>query len=93
MKQLHVLQFFLFISATAAAQAPAAPSQQTPEKIVTVNFNAAVLQTAEEQRDLSALQTKLAPRQAALKTLNDQIEALRKQIETAGCLLYTSRCV
>ena len=90
MKQLHVLQLFLFIvamsapQATAAAQAPAAPSQQTPEKIVTVNFNAAVLQTAEEQRDLSALQTKLGPRQAALKTLSDEVEALRKQLETAG---------
>jgi len=84
MKQLQVFQLCLLISATAAAQTPAAASQQTPEKIVTVNFNAAVLQTTEEQRALSALQTKLAPRQAALKTLNDEVEALQKQIEVAG---------
>jgi outer membrane protein len=84
MKQLQVLQLFLLISATAAAQAPTAASPQTADRIVTVNFNAAVLQTAEEQRALSALQTKLAPRQGALKTLNDEIEALRKQIEAAG---------
>src|SRR5271168_107833 len=67
---------------TAVAQTPSGP--QTPGKIVTVNFNAAVLQTAEEQQALSALQTKLAPRQAALKTLSDEIEALQKQVESAG---------
>jgi outer membrane protein len=82
MKRLPVLKLLLLISATAAAQTPASP--QTPGKIVTVNFNAAVLQTTEEQRALSALQTKLAPRQAALKTLSDEVEALQKQVESAG---------
>jgi outer membrane protein len=82
MKQLPMLQLFLLICATAVAQAPA--SQPAPEKIVTVNFNTAVLQTTEEQLALSALQTKLAPRQAALKTLNDEVEALHKQTEAAG---------
>lgn len=67
---------------TAVAQTPSGP--QTPEKIVTVNFNAAVLQTTEERQALSALQTKLAPRQAALKRLSDEIEALQKQAESAG---------
>ena len=52
--------------------------------VVTITFNAAVLQTAEAQRQIAALQTKYAPREAQLKTLNDQITALQKELETSG---------
>lgn len=51
---------------------------------VTVNFNAAVLQTAEAQRDLNALQTKYAPRQTQIKSLNDEVAELQKQLQAAG---------
>ena len=61
-----------------AAQAP--PSQSITQNIVTVSFNAAVLQTTEAQRELSALQAKFAPRQAQLQTLNNEVESLRKQL-------------
>ena len=47
---------------TLAAQAPQAG-------VVTVSFNGAVLQTAEAQRELKALDAKYAPRQAQLKAL------------------------
>ena len=56
------------------AQAPVS------QKIVTVSFNAAVLQTAEAQKDMGALKARFAPRQAQLQTLNDEVEALRKQL-------------
>lgn len=64
------------------AQEPAAAA--APAGIVTVSFNAAVLQTAEAQQQLSALQTKYAPRQAQLKTLSDQIAEMQKQLQAAG---------
>jgi len=50
--------------------------------VVTVSFNAAVLQTA--QRELAALQTKYAPRQAQLKALSDEIAELQKQLEATA---------
>ncbi|WP_213805311.1 OmpH family outer membrane protein [Granulicella sp. dw_53] len=52
--------------------------------IVVVNFNAAVLQTAEAQRDLGAVEKKFLPRQVALKRLNDEVEASRKQLSVGG---------
>jgi outer membrane protein len=77
---------FLFCAAGYAvalnAQAPAA--QPAIPNIVTVSFNAAVLQTAEAQRELGAMQIKFAQRQAQLKSLNDEIEALRKQLQTTA---------
>ncbi len=66
---------FLF-AVTTLAQAQAPVSQ----KIVTLSFNAAVLQTAEAQKEMGALKAKFAPRQAQLQTLNDEVEALRKQL-------------
>jgi outer membrane protein len=50
------------------------------QKIVTLSFNVAVLQTAEAQKEMGALKAKFAPRQAQLQTLNDEVEGLRKQL-------------
>ena len=66
------------IQALAQAGQPAAPN------IATVSFNTVVLQTAEAQRELGALQTKYAPRQAQLKTLNDEVVGLQKQLQATG---------
>jgi len=65
-------------SVTVLAQAPVS------QKIVTVSFNAAVLQTAEAQKEMGALKARFAPRQAQLQTLNDEVEALRKQLSDAA---------
>ena len=51
-----------------------------PQNIVTVSFNAAVLQTAEAKKNLSALEARFAPKQKQLQTLNDEVESLRKQL-------------
>jgi outer membrane protein len=45
-----------------------------------VSFNAAVLQTAEAQKSLSALQARFAPKQKQLQVLSDEVESLRKQL-------------
>jgi len=49
-----------------------------------VSFNAAVLQTAEARSQLTALQTKFAPRQTQLKVLSEEIESLRKQLQVSA---------
>jgi outer membrane protein len=69
-------------SGNLRAQAPAAPTGATG--VVTVGFNAAVLQTTEAQRELGALQTKYAPRQAQLKALGDEIAGLQKQLDATA---------
>jgi outer membrane protein len=66
------------VTGLAHAQAPA--DQVKPQTIVTVSFNTAVLQTAEAQKGLSALQARFAPKQKQLQTLNDEVENLRKQL-------------
>ena len=61
------------------------PAVATPAPgIVTVSFNAAVLQTAEAQKQLQAMQGKYAPREAQLKALNDQIADLQKQLQASA---------
>jgi outer membrane protein len=62
------------------AQLQASPTQAKTQNIVTVSFNAAVLQTAEAQKSLSALEARYAPKQKQLQALNDGVESLRKQL-------------
>src|ERR1700733_11122863 len=69
---------------TSVAQAQASPSQAKVQNIVTVSFNAAVLQTAEAQKSLTALEARYAPKQKQLKALNDEVEGLRKQLADTG---------
>lgn len=72
----------LALASLLHAQAP--PTQSTTPNIVTVSFNAVVLQTAEARSQLTALQTKFAPRQTQLKALSDEIELLRKQLQASA---------
>jgi outer membrane protein len=75
---------WLLVSVFALAVDSHAQVPPAPQNIVTVSFNTAVLQTAEAQKELGALQQKLAPRQAQLKALNDEVEASRKQVQNPG---------
>jgi outer membrane protein len=72
----------LFSASILASVSPAqvASNQPATQHIVALSFNAAVLQTAEAQKELGALQAKLAPRQAQLQSLNNEVEALRKEL-------------
>ena len=74
----------------AAAQVPAAPTTTTapapagPAKISVIAFQVAVAQTNEGQRNFSDLQKKYEPKRQQLKTLNDEVESLKKQLQTQG---------
>jgi outer membrane protein len=72
---------------TAAAQTPApaaAAAPAGPAKIAVIAFQVAVAQTNEGQRNFADVQKKFEPKQAQLKTLNDDIENLKKQLQTQG---------
>jgi outer membrane protein len=82
MKQsLAVVCLFVATGAVSALKAQA-PDPTQVERIATVNFTAAVFQTAEGQREFGAVQTKYAPRQAQLQTLNQEVESLRKLLSS-----------
>jgi outer membrane protein len=71
--------------AGSAAATPAAPTTiatGTGSKIGTINIEQAVVGTNEGQRDFEALRKKLEPKQSELKSQNDELEALQKQLQT-----------
>ena len=87
MKRFAVLAVLLVSSLVlgAAAQtlpAPAAPAG--PVKIAVIAFQVAVAQTNEGQRNFADLQKKYEPKETQLKTLNDEIESLKKQLQAQG---------
>lgn len=63
---------------TASANAPAAT------KIGVVNIQDAIVATEEGKKEFDALQQKFAPKQGALKTQNDEVENLKKQLQAQG---------
>lgn len=93
MKPSIAVQVLVSVSWLApVSQAQVASTPPAGEHIVTLSFNAAVLATAEAQKDLGALQSKLAPRQTQLQSLNSEVEALRKQLaDPANKLSDTER--
>jgi len=50
----------------------------------TINIQDAIFACNEGRRDMDALQAKYAPKQAELKNQNDELESLKKQLETQG---------
>ncbi len=76
---------------TAAAALPAAPSAANApvatgsgSKIGTINIEQAIFASNEGQRDFETLSKKLEPKQTELKGQNDEIESLKKQLNTQG---------
>jgi outer membrane protein len=72
-------------SAGGTATAPAAPAG--PSKIAVIQFQGVVAQTNEGQRNFGEVRKKYEPKQAQLKQLSDEIDALKKQLQTAGATL------
>lgn len=86
-----VLAIALSLTALAqtgrAASSPAAPAPSpsaTSGKIGIINIKGAIVASNEGQRDFEALQKKFDPKNAELKTRNDEIEGLKKQLQTQG---------
>ena len=79
-------------SSPAATTPPAAPSADTPPmttgssgtKVGSINIEQAIFGTNEGRRDFEALSKKLEPKQNELKTQNDELDALKKQLNTQG---------
>src|ERR1700730_15958162 len=80
-------------TASANPALPAAPSAAgtTPDttvatatgsKIGTINIEQAIFASNEGQRDFEALSKKLEPKQTELKSMNDEVESLKKQLNT-----------
>lgn len=63
----------------------AAPSGTS--KVGTINIQDAIFGTNEGRRDMDALQKKFEPKQAELKGQNDELEALKKQMNDQGSKL------
>ncbi|HEY6271374.1 MAG TPA: OmpH family outer membrane protein [Terriglobales bacterium] len=73
----------LGVSTAALAQAPGATTPAVP-KVGIVAIQAAIANTNEGKKELDVLQQRFSPKQAELKGLNDEIEGLKKQLQTQG---------
>lgn len=69
-----------------AADAPSVPASATAPvgKIGIINMQQAILASNEGQRDFQALSKKFEPKQAELKGMNDEVDGLKKQLNTQG---------
>jgi len=79
-----VLPIFTLAQTAAPAGAAPAASANGPTKIGIINVQDAILATNEGQKDFEALGKKFEPKRNELKTLNDEIESLQKQLDTQG---------
>lgn len=68
----------------AASNADSPAINATGTRTGTVNVEQAIFATNEGQRDFEALSKKLEPKQNELKGQNDEVEGLKKQLNTQG---------
>jgi len=69
-------------SAANTANAATEPNAAGASKIGTINIEQAIFASNEGQRDFEALSKKLEPKQTELKNQNDEVESLKKQLNT-----------
>ncbi len=67
-----------------SAALPSAPGMTTGTKVGAINIEQAIFATNEGQRDFQELSKKLQPKQAELKTMSDDLDSLKKQLNTQG---------
>jgi outer membrane protein len=81
-------QIALFLALTSgfalSTVAQTAPAPASPVKIAVVEFQAAIGQTNEFQRDFADLQKKFDPKRQEIKALGDEIDSLTKQLKEQG---------
>jgi outer membrane protein len=68
----------------SAPDPPSIASGGGGAKIGTININSAILYSNEGQRDFQAMQKNFEPKQNQLKAQNDEIDQLKKQLNTQG---------
>ena len=69
-------------SAAAANPAAAATLKATGTKVGSINIEQAIFSSNEGQRDFQALSKKFEPKQTELKTKADELDSLKKQLNT-----------
>jgi outer membrane protein len=82
--QLCVFSVFAVLSLLASTSAIAqntTPGAAGAGKIGIVNIQDAIANTNEGKKELEALQQRFAPKQTELKTQNDELENLKKQLQ------------
>jgi outer membrane protein len=77
---------------TPAASSPAATTATTtpavgPTKIGVISIQDAILATNEGQKEFEALGKKFEPKRTEIKSLNDEIDSLKKQLDAQGTKL------
>jgi outer membrane protein len=75
------------LAQAAPAAAPAAPTVALatgPTHVGIISIQDAIVATNEGQRDFDAMGKKFEPRRNELKSLSDEIEGLKKQLNTQG---------
>ena len=72
------------LDAPSATPAAAAPPPLTGKGVGTINLEQAIFASNEGRRDFEGLNKKFEPKQNELKGLNDEIDALKKQLNTQG---------
>jgi len=86
-KILHigiVAAFVLPVATLGQAGSTTVPSSPLlwANKIGTINVQSAILATNDGQKDLQALEKKFDPKKSELKSLSNEINTLKKQLET-----------
>ena len=72
------------VLSAAAQTSPASAAPAGPAKVAVIEFQAAVAQTNEFQRNMADLQKKYEPKREQLKTLADEIDTLEKALQAQG---------
>lgn len=76
-----VFALALTLAAPVSLLAQGAPAGN---KVAIVNIQDAIANTNEGKKELDALQQRFSPKQAELKTQNDEVENLKKQLQAQG---------
>jgi len=74
----------LLLTASGRVLAQGAGAQAAGLKVGIVNIQDAIANTNEGKKELDALQQRFSPKQAELKTQNDEVENLKKQLQAQG---------
>jgi outer membrane protein len=74
-------------AALPSAPGMAAPVQTVPTKVGTINIQEAIFGSNEGRREMEALSKKYEPKQTELKGQNDELQALKKQLDDTGSKL------
>lgn len=74
-------------AAAPAANTPPPPPQAVPAKIALIAFEQAVFATNEGQKAVQDVQKKWEPKRAQIETLGQEVDTLKKQLQSAPATL------